>query len=80
MTQITQLLERMHAGDAAARDALFAAAYEELKRLAHSRLRDGGRNTVLDTTSLVMSATCDSNTPASCGPRIGAPSSPMPRG
>ena len=53
MTQITQLLERMHAGDAAARDALFAAAYEELKRLAHSRLRDGGRNTVLDTTSLV---------------------------
>jgi RNA polymerase sigma factor (TIGR02999 family) len=53
VTQITQLLERMHAGDAATRDALFAVAYEELKRLAHSRLRDGGRNTVLDTTSLV---------------------------
>ena len=43
----------MHAGEAAARDALFAAAYEELRRLARSRLRDGGRNTVLETTSLV---------------------------
>jgi RNA polymerase sigma factor (TIGR02999 family) len=53
MTQVTQLLERMHAGDAAARDALFAAAYEELRRLARARLRDGGRNTVLETTSLV---------------------------
>jgi len=28
---------------------LFAAAYEELRRLARSRLRDGGRNTVLET-------------------------------
>jgi len=53
MTQITQLLARMHGGDAAARDALFAAAYEELKRLARARWRGGGRNTVLDTTSLV---------------------------
>jgi RNA polymerase sigma factor (TIGR02999 family) len=53
VTQITQLLERMHAGDAGARDALFAAAYEELRRLARARLRHGGRNTVLDTTSLV---------------------------
>ncbi len=34
-------------------DAMFAAAYGELRRLAHSRLRDGGRNTVLDTTALV---------------------------
>lgn len=53
MAQITQLLQRMHAGDAGARDALFAAAYQELHRLAHARLRDGGRNTVLETTSLV---------------------------
>jgi RNA polymerase sigma factor (TIGR02999 family) len=28
-------------------------AYEELRRLARARLRDGGRNTVLETTSLV---------------------------
>jgi DNA-directed RNA polymerase specialized sigma24 family protein len=39
MTQITQLLERMHGGDAAARDALFAAAYEELRRLAQADAR-----------------------------------------
>jgi RNA polymerase sigma factor (TIGR02999 family) len=43
----------MHAGDAGARDTLFAAAYDELRRLARARLRDGGRNTVLETTSLV---------------------------
>jgi len=53
MTNITQLIGQVHQGDAAARDALFAAAYTELKRLARARLRDGGRNTVLDTTALV---------------------------
>src|ERR1700739_4783140 len=53
MTQVTPLLQRMHAGAAAARDALFAAAYEDLRRRARSRLRDGGRSTVLETTSLV---------------------------
>jgi RNA polymerase sigma factor (TIGR02999 family) len=53
MTNLTALLERMHAGDGNARDELFAAAYRELHRLAHARLRDGGRNTVLDTTALV---------------------------
>jgi RNA polymerase sigma factor (TIGR02999 family) len=53
MTQLTELLGRMQAGDAGARDALFAAAYADLQRLARARLRDGGRNTVMDTTSLV---------------------------
>jgi RNA polymerase sigma factor (TIGR02999 family) len=53
MNQLTELLGRAQAGDKAARDALFAAAYGELHRLAHARLRDGGRNTVLDTTCLV---------------------------
>jgi RNA polymerase sigma factor (TIGR02999 family) len=53
MNQLTELLGRIQAGDAQARDALFAAAYGELHRLAHARLRDGGRNTVLDTTCLV---------------------------
>ena len=53
MNQLTELLGRLHAGDAEARDALFAAAYAELHRLARSRLRDGGRNTLLDTTGLV---------------------------
>jgi len=34
-------------------DALFAAAYQDLRKLARLRLRGGGRNAVLDTTSLV---------------------------
>jgi RNA polymerase sigma factor (TIGR02999 family) len=53
MGQLTALLGRLQEGDAVARDALFAATYDDLRRLAHARLRDGGRNTVLDTTSLV---------------------------
>jgi RNA polymerase sigma factor (TIGR02999 family) len=51
--RLTVLLSRMQGGDRLARDAVFAAAYQELRRLAHSRLRDGGRNTVLNTTALV---------------------------
>ncbi len=51
--RLTVLLSRMQGGDRAARDALFEAAYQELRRLAHSRLYEGGRNTVLDTTALV---------------------------
>jgi RNA polymerase sigma factor (TIGR02999 family) len=53
MNQLTELLGRVKAGDSEARDALFSAAYRDLHRLAHARLRDGGRNTVLDTTCLV---------------------------
>jgi RNA polymerase sigma factor (TIGR02999 family) len=53
MSQLTELLGNLHTGDPQARDVLFAAAYTELHRLARSRLRDGGRNTVLDTTCLV---------------------------
>jgi RNA polymerase sigma factor (TIGR02999 family) len=34
-------------------DAQFAAAYRELRQLARSRLRRGGRDLVLDTTALV---------------------------
>jgi RNA polymerase sigma factor (TIGR02999 family) len=34
-------------------NAVFAEAYQELRKLARLRLRAGGRNTVLDTTSLV---------------------------
>jgi RNA polymerase sigma factor (TIGR02999 family) len=53
MGQLTDLLGRIQGGDAAARDALFAAAYAELHRLAQGRLRHGGRSTLLDTTGLV---------------------------
>src|SRR5580704_1774829 len=53
MSRLTELLGQLEAGDPRARDVLFAAAYTELHRLARTRLRDGGRNTVLDTTCLV---------------------------
>ena len=53
MTEITRLLRQARTGDADARDALFAVAYPALERLARARLRDGGRNTLLDTTGLV---------------------------
>jgi RNA polymerase sigma factor (TIGR02999 family) len=53
MNSLTQLIQQVGAGDAAARDDLFASAYPELRKLARSRLRDGGRNTFLETTALV---------------------------
>jgi RNA polymerase sigma factor (TIGR02999 family) len=56
MSQLTELLGQLQAGDPEARDALFAASYRELHRLARSRLRDGGRNELLDTTCLVHEA------------------------
>jgi RNA polymerase sigma factor (TIGR02999 family) len=56
MSRLTELLGQLEAGGPGARDALFAAAYTELHRLARTRLRDGGRNTVLDTTCLVHEA------------------------
>ena len=52
MGQLTELLLRANEGDETARQELFAAAYGELRVLAHSRLRDA-RNTLLDTTALV---------------------------
>jgi len=51
--ELTDLLLRANSGDEAARQELFAAAYGELRTLAHSRLRDVARNTLLDTTALV---------------------------
>jgi RNA polymerase sigma factor (TIGR02999 family) len=53
MTTLTQLIEQVGAGDRGARDELFKTAYSELRKLARSRLRDGGRNTYLETTALV---------------------------
>ena len=53
MESLTVLIQQVQTGDAGARDRLFAAAYGELRKLARSRLRYGGRNTFLDTTALV---------------------------
>ena len=50
----TDLLTRVQQGDAAAKDALFAHCYPELKRLARSRLMmANGGSATLDTTALV---------------------------
>lgn len=51
--ELTELIHRAQQGDARAADALFTATYPQLRRLARARLRGGGRNTLLDTTSLV---------------------------
>lgn len=53
MGTITVLLKRARGGEPAARDSLFEIAYENLKRLARSRLRNGDRSGQLDTTALV---------------------------
>lgn len=50
---VTDLLHRAQRGDPEAADALFAVTYGDLRALARARLRMGGRNTLLDTTSLV---------------------------
>jgi len=50
---LTALIHRAAKGDAEAADELFAATYKDLRRLARARLRAGGRNTLLDTSSLV---------------------------
>ncbi len=50
---LTELIHRAQGGDGRAVDDLFRATYPELRRLARARLRSGGRNTLLDTTSLV---------------------------
>jgi RNA polymerase sigma factor (TIGR02999 family) len=56
MSKLTELLGKQQAGDDEARGALFEVAYAELRRLARSRLRAGGRNTMMDTTCLVHEA------------------------
>ena len=56
MDGLTLLIKRVSDGDPQAREVLFATAYDELRKLARSRLRHGGRNTLLDTTALVHEA------------------------
>jgi RNA polymerase sigma factor (TIGR02999 family) len=50
---LTQLIHLAQDGDRAAADALYAATYADLRRLARARLRAGHRPTLLDTCSLV---------------------------
>lgn len=53
MGEITELLRAAHAGDRGAADKIYEELYESLRRLARARLRDGGRDAVLDTTAVV---------------------------
>jgi RNA polymerase sigma factor (TIGR02999 family) len=52
-TSITVLIGQAQAGDDAALAAIFKLAYDDLRSLASRRLRAGGRDVFLDTTSLV---------------------------
>jgi RNA polymerase sigma factor (TIGR02999 family) len=51
--EITTLLRAANAGDRAAAERLYAELYDALRKLAHVRLRAGGRDAVLDTTAVV---------------------------
>ena len=53
MADITTLLHAAGAGDGRAADQVVAMLYDDLRRLARSRLRRAGDMTLLDTTSLV---------------------------
>ncbi len=53
MRTLTQLIHGAQQGEAGAADALYEAAYPDLRRLARARLRAGSRPTLLDTGSLV---------------------------
>lgn len=50
---LTDLIQRAQNGDDDAIQQVFAAAYGDLRQLAHARLRGGQQVTLLDTTSLV---------------------------
>ncbi len=52
-SSLTELIHRAQEGDAGAADALFAATYSDLRKLARARLHATGRQLTLDTSSLV---------------------------
>ena len=56
---LASLVARADAGDAPARDALFAALYAELHRLAESHLRQNGGDLTLGATTLLHEAYVD---------------------
>ncbi|MEM6335704.1 MAG: ECF-type sigma factor [Bacteroidota bacterium] len=53
---VTDLLQRAGEGDADAFNALMPVVYDELRRLAHSRLRQQSSSDTLNTTALVHEA------------------------
>jgi ECF sigma factor len=55
---LTEPIRQVNARDRGAREQLFASAYGGLRKLTRSRLRQGSRNTDLDTTALVSELCC----------------------
>ena len=53
MNEITELLGRARSGDASAVNDVYQSLYPELRRIAHSRLRQNSNHLSLDTTALV---------------------------
>jgi RNA polymerase sigma factor (TIGR02999 family) len=56
MTGVTTLLQRIQGNDRQAMDELFTLMYDDLSRLARSRLAASGHQTLLDTSALVNEA------------------------
>jgi RNA polymerase sigma factor (TIGR02999 family) len=56
MSEVTSLLHRIQHKDRAALDQLFTVMYDDLRRLARSRLAASGRHTLLDTSALIHEA------------------------
>jgi RNA polymerase sigma factor (TIGR02999 family) len=56
MGQVTTLLQRLRDNDRTAVDELFTVLYDDLRRLARSRLAANGRHVLLDTSLLVHEA------------------------
>ena len=54
--RVTQLLQRWRAGDTSVEDALFAAIYEDLRRIARRLMRGERSNHTLEPTALVNEA------------------------
>lgn len=58
-TALARLVTRADAGDSAAKDALFAALYDELHRLAQIHIHRGAGNVTLGATTLLHEAYLD---------------------
>jgi RNA polymerase sigma factor (TIGR02999 family) len=56
MGEVTSLLQRIQSHDQQAIDELFTLLYDDLRRMARSRLATSGHHTLLDTSSLVHEA------------------------
>jgi RNA polymerase sigma factor (TIGR02999 family) len=68
MGEITTLLRAASAGDRVAAGRLFAVMYEDLRQLAHNRLRGSGGSSDLNTTVLVHESFLRLQASAACTP------------